>query len=99
MMDAAVSEGIEEGERLHSSAEWGAAASAFESMLAIHDEPAARDGLGRALWRIRDVDRAISERTAASAGFHRHGQKARAFRAAVWLARASNKEGTGQWQS
>ncbi|WP_323809212.1 helix-turn-helix transcriptional regulator [Arthrobacter sp. CDRTa11] len=87
MVDAAVSEGLEEGERLLSSTEWAAAASAFESVLAVHDEPAAHDGLGRALWWLRDVDRAIAERTAAYAGFRRLGQDARAFRAAVWLAR------------
>src|SRR5687768_16541703 len=87
MVDAAVSEGLEEGERLLFSTEWVAAASAFESVLAIHDEPAAHDGLGRALWWLRDVDRAIAERTAAYAGFRRLGQDARAFRAAVWLGR------------
>ena len=87
MVDAAVSEGLEEGERLLSSTEWAAAASAFESVLAIDDEPAAHDGLGRALWWLRDVDRAIAERTAAYAGFRSLGQDARAFRAAVWLAR------------
>jgi DNA-binding CsgD family transcriptional regulator len=87
MVDAAVFEGLEEGERLLISTEWAAAASAFESVLAIHDEPSAHDGLGRALWWLRDVDRAIAERTAAYAGFRRLGQDARAFRAALWLAR------------
>jgi DNA-binding CsgD family transcriptional regulator len=87
MVDAAVSEGLAEGERLLASTEWAAAAAAFDSVLAILDDPAAHDGLGRALWWLRDVDRAVAERTAAYTGFRRLGQEARAFRAAVWLAR------------
>jgi DNA-binding NarL/FixJ family response regulator len=87
MVDAAVSEGLPEGERLLASGEWAAAAVAFESALAIRDDPVAHDGLGRALWWLRDVDGACAERTAAYAGFRRLGQDALAFRAAVWLAR------------
>jgi DNA-binding CsgD family transcriptional regulator len=87
MVDAAVSEGLAEGERLLASTEWAAAAVAFESVLAVLDNPAAHDGLGRALWWLRDVDSAVAERTAAYTGFRRLGQDARAFRAAVWLAR------------
>ncbi len=87
MVDAAVSEGLAEGERLLASTEWAAAAVAFESVLAVLDNPAAHDGLGRALWWLRNVDSAVAERTAAYTGFRRLGQDARAFRAAVWLAR------------
>ena len=87
MVDAGVFEGLKEGERLLASTEWAAAAASFESVLMIHDEPAAHDGLGRALWWLRDVDGAIAERTAGYAGFRRRGQDAQAFRAAAWLAR------------
>ncbi|RDV09386.1 DNA-binding response regulator [Arthrobacter sp. RT-1] len=87
MVATAVPEGIVEGERLLASTDWAAAASAFESVLAVNDEPAAHDGLGRALWWLRDADRAITERTLAYAGFRRSGQNSRAFKAAVWLAR------------
>lgn len=87
MVDAAVPESLEMGERHLASTEWAAAAASFESVLAIQDVPAAHDGLGRALWWLRDVDRAIAERTKAYTGFRRLGEDARAFRVALWLAR------------
>jgi hypothetical protein len=45
MVDAAVPEGLAEGERLLASTEWAAAAVAFESVLAVLDNPAAPYGL------------------------------------------------------
>ncbi|MFJ5958826.1 LuxR C-terminal-related transcriptional regulator [Paenarthrobacter sp. NPDC092416] len=82
-----MSERLAEGERLLAATEWAAAASTFESVLKLRDEPAAHDGLGRASWWLRDVDRALAERTAAYAGYRRSGQDALAFRSALWLAR------------
>lgn len=87
MADAEVTERLAEGEHLLAGTEWAAAAMAFESVLAICDDPAAHDGLASASWWLRDVDRAVAERTAAYAGFRRLGQEAQAFRAAIWLAR------------
>jgi len=87
MVNAAVSEGLAEGDHLLAASEWKAAAIAFESVLAIQDDPGAHDGLGRALWWLRDVDRSIAERTIAYAGFRRLGQDSKAFRSALWLAR------------
>lgn len=87
MVDAEVSAGLAEGERLLAAADWAAAADVFDSVLAIQDHPAAHDGLATAMWWLRDVDRAVAERTAAYAGFRRLGQDARACRSALWLAR------------
>ncbi|MEW9873134.1 LuxR C-terminal-related transcriptional regulator [Arthrobacter sp. HS15c] len=87
MVDAAVSAGLAEGERLLAAADWAAAADAFDSVLAIHDHPMAHDGLATAMWWLRDVDQAIAERTAAYTGFRRASQEARACRSALWLAR------------
>ncbi|MEJ1179726.1 MULTISPECIES: helix-turn-helix transcriptional regulator [unclassified Pseudarthrobacter] len=87
MVDAAVSERLGEGESLLASADWAAAAAVFDSVLAVHDQPEAHDGLATALWWLRNVDQAVAARTAAYAGFRRFGQDARAFRSALWLAR------------
>lgn len=87
MVNASVSEGLAAGDHFLAASDWNAAAKAFESVLLIQDDPAAHDGLGRALWWLRDVDRSIAERTAAYAGFRRLGQDPPAFRAALWLAR------------
>jgi hypothetical protein len=87
MVDIAVSEGLADGERSLAATDWAAAAGAFDSVLAIHDHPAAHDGLATAMWWLRDVDQAIAQRTAAYTGFRRLGEDARAFRTALWLAR------------
>ncbi|MBT2538569.1 LuxR C-terminal-related transcriptional regulator [Arthrobacter sp. ISL-69] len=87
MVDSTVSTGLAEGRRLLAANNWAGAAAAFESVLADSDDPAAHDGLAGALWWLRDVDRAIAERTAAYTGFRRLGEDAQAFRAATWLAR------------
>jgi DNA-binding NarL/FixJ family response regulator len=87
MVDTQVSARLADGQRLLAATQWAEAAEAFESVLAIIDEPAAHQGLGSALWWLRDVDRAIAERTAAYTGFRRLGEDAQALREALWLAR------------
>jgi DNA-binding NarL/FixJ family response regulator len=87
MVDSTVSTGLAEGRRLLAANNWADAAVAFESVLACSDDPEAHDGLASATWWLRDVDRAIAERTAAYTGFRRLGEDALAFRAAIWLAR------------
>ena len=87
MVDIAVSEGLADGERFLAATDWAAAAGAFDSVLAIHDHPAAHDGLATAMWWLRDMDQAIAQHTAAYIGFRRLGEDARAFRTALWLAR------------
>lgn len=67
--------------------DWEAARLAFEAALAVRDDPEARDGLGRALWWLGDVDGAIAGREQAYAGFRRSGDVRRAARIALWIAR------------
>ena len=47
----------------------------------------ALDGLGRALWWLREPEQAVVHRERAYAGFRRDGQLARAARIALWLSR------------
>ena len=51
------------------------------------DEPEALDGLGRALWWLRDPRGAVVNRERAYAGFPRRGELARAARIALWPSR------------
>jgi DNA-binding CsgD family transcriptional regulator len=67
--------------------DWRRARTAFEAALASTDSPAALDGLGRALWWLRDAEGAVVHRERAYAGFRRDGELARAARIALWLAR------------
>ena len=69
------------------SGNWDLARSAFEDALAVTDSPEALDGLGRALWWLRDERGAVVHRERAYAGFRRDGDLARAARVALWLAR------------
>jgi DNA-binding CsgD family transcriptional regulator len=66
---------------------WEDASTGFRAVLATGDEPEAHDGLGRALWWLRDGRGAIVERERAYAGFRRRGELARAARIAMWLSR------------
>lgn len=75
------------GEEALANGDWSVAADAFERALATDDVPEIHDGLGRALWWLRDLDRSIAEREAAYAGFRKRGDDVRAVRIALWLAR------------
>jgi len=66
---------------------WAAAVEVFETALRDHEAPELHDGLGRALWWLRDIDRAIAEREAAYAAFRKRGDDAQAVHVALWLAR------------
>ena len=74
------------GEEALASGDWSVAADAFERALVTDDVPEIHDGLGRALWWLRDLDRSIAEREAAYAGFRKRGDDLRAVRIALWLA-------------
>jgi predicted negative regulator of RcsB-dependent stress response len=67
--------------------EWEAARVAFSEALEDGDYPEALDGLGRALWWLRDAEGAVVHRERAYAGFRRDGELARAVRIALWLSR------------
>ena len=69
------------------SGDWEGARDAFQDALDSTDSAEALDGLGRALWWLRDERGAIVHRERAYAGFRRDGDLARAARIALWLAR------------
>jgi ATP/maltotriose-dependent transcriptional regulator MalT len=66
---------------------WDDARAAFQEALERTDSPEALDGLGRALWWLRDEREAVVHRERAYAGFRRDGELARAARIALWLSR------------
>lgn len=67
--------------------QWELARESFEAAVEIADVPEALDGLGRALWWLRDERGAIVHRERAYAGFRRDGDLRRASRIALWLSR------------
>jgi DNA-binding NarL/FixJ family response regulator len=67
--------------------DWEAARDSFERSLAEIETPEALDGLGRALWWLRDPAGAVVHRERAYSGFRRDGELARAARVALWLSR------------
>jgi DNA-binding NarL/FixJ family response regulator len=69
------------------SGDWEGARDAFQEALDSTDSAEALDGLGRALWWLRDERGAVVHRERAYAGFRRDGELARAARVALWLAR------------
>jgi DNA-binding NarL/FixJ family response regulator len=76
-----------EGYEAIAAGEWERARAAFEVALTAGDSPEALDGLGRALWWLRDAEGAVVHRERAYAGFRRDGELARAARIALWLSR------------
>ncbi|WP_406304009.1 hypothetical protein OHA61_18870 [Streptomyces sp. NBC_00885] len=78
----------EAGERALTSGDWPAAKEAFEAAVAGgHGSPEALDGLGQALWWLKDADGAIEARTRAYAELRKDGRFGEAVKIAVWLAR------------
>ncbi len=78
---------LTEGYQALAAGDWQAAQVAF-TVAASFGEPAeALDGLGRALWWLREGRDAIVHRERAYAGFRRDGDLARAARIALWLSR------------
>jgi uncharacterized protein HemY len=61
------------GEEVLRSREWETARSAFEVALQSREPAEANDGLGLALWWLRDVDAAIAHRERAYAAFRKRG--------------------------
>src|SRR5215216_5217156 len=87
MGSAAVDAGVAEGYEALASGDWARARVAFDAALAIEEFPEALDGLGRALWWLRESEQAVVFRERAYSGFRRDGQLARAARIALWLSR------------
>jgi ATP/maltotriose-dependent transcriptional regulator MalT len=67
--------------------DWSSARDSFQEAADLSDSPDALDGLGRALWWLRDERGAVVHRERAYAGFRRDGDLARAARIALWLSR------------
>lgn len=67
--------------------DWELAKESFEEAAREGDSPDALDGLGRALWWLKDVRAAIETRTRAEGGYKRQGRVDEAARVAVWLSR------------
>jgi hypothetical protein len=102
MEPLAVETGVAEGHGALASGEWAAARAAFEAALAVEEVPEALDGLGRALWWLRESEQAVVYRERAYSGFRRDGQLARAARIALWLSREyslvwGNEAAAGGW--
>ncbi len=87
MTTTAAEDAVARGYEALASGRWGAARDSFQEVLDLSDSPEALDGLGRALWWLRDERGAIVHRERAYAGFRRDGQLARAARIALWLSR------------
>jgi DNA-binding NarL/FixJ family response regulator len=84
---ATVPGALAEGYRALATGQWAVARDAFERALETDDSPDALDGLGRALWWLREERESIVYRERAYAGFRRKGDLARAARIALWLSR------------
>ena len=80
-------ESFAKGYEALASGNWVVARDAFRSALETADSPEALDGLGRALWWLREEREAVVCRERAYAGFRRDGELARAARIALWLSR------------
>ena len=95
-------EGLARGYEALATGNWSGARDAFEGALAVAESPEALDGLGRALWWLREERDAIVHRERAYAGFRRDGELARAARIALWLSREyalafGNDAAAGGW--
>ncbi len=69
------------------SGDWEGARGAFEASLAEDPSATAEEGLGRALWWLRDTEAAISHVERAYAAHRLAGEVSRAAANALWLSR------------
>jgi DNA-binding NarL/FixJ family response regulator len=99
---APADEGLAKGYETLASGDWEGARVAFTRALVAGESPEALDGLGRALWWLREEREAVVYRERAYAGFRRDGDLARAARIALWLSREyalafENEAAAGGW--
>jgi hypothetical protein len=87
MRAVAPDESVAQGYEALATGDWPAARAAFEAAVGAAELPEALDGLGRALWWLRDAEQAVVFRERAYSGFRRDGELARAARVALWLSR------------
>jgi DNA-binding CsgD family transcriptional regulator len=67
--------------------DWNVAKESFETACHEVESPEALDGLGRALWWLKDVRGAIETRTRAYSAYRKANRNDEAAAVAVWLAR------------
>ncbi len=84
---AVADDALARGHEALASGNWDEARGAFQEAVELTDSPEALDGLGRALWWLREERGAVVHRERAYAGFRRDGELARAARIALWLSR------------
>src|SRR4051794_35544179 len=77
---------VAQGHAALAAGDWEAARRAYQAALLDADTPAARDGLGRALWWVEGPTAAAAERTRAYSGYRKLGDELSAAHVAVWLA-------------
>lgn len=87
MATVVADEALARGHEALASGNWEDARGAFQEALGSTDSAEALDGLGRALWWLREERGAVVHRERAYAGFRRDGELARAARIALWLSR------------
>lgn len=87
MTVAQAEELLAKGYEALASGDWAGAREAFSGAVERTDTPEALDGLGRALWWLREERDAVVQRERAYAGFRRDGDLGRAARIALWLSR------------
>jgi DNA-binding NarL/FixJ family response regulator len=82
-----VPEDLVRGREALAAGDWEAARRRFEAALGSAPPGEAEEGLGRALWWLHDLDGALTHVEGAYAAFRAAGERGRAARAALWLAR------------
>src|SRR5919201_1073606 len=96
------SAGLDAGQSALASGRWEDARTAFTAVLMSHDEPAAREGLARAVWWLEGPGPAITELKRAFTGYRQAGDDASAARVALSLAHEygvglANAAAAGGW--
>ncbi len=91
----AAHDAITRGESALRAGDWEGARALFEAALADEESPVAHEGLGRALWWLRDTEGAIAHVELAYAGYRAAGWTSEARRRCS-LARAGVRSGVRQ---
>lgn len=87
MSNVASQDPLSRGHEALAAGDWGLAKESFAEAAGEGGSPDALDGLGRALWWLKDVRAAIETRTRAHSAYKSQGRLVEAAAAAVWLAR------------
>jgi DNA-binding CsgD family transcriptional regulator len=100
-MQPGLTDGLGEARRALEAAEWEAARSAFEAVLAVEESGEALDGCGLALWFLGELEAGRALRERAFSAYAQAGDHDRAARVAVWISRqyliAGQASAAGGW--